>query len=307
MRPLLPLSILLLLGACTSPEVSTGEEPPAAPVDGGVIDQAAPRPDGAIDLARRDDSAVAVDLAQGAPDLATPPGPPGKLAPGASTRQLTVAGKGRSILVYAPQAVAQRPLPLVIALHGNGDSAQNFVAALGLGKLAESGGFIVAAPQGITQSFTVFGRPVNGVDWDAYRSVADGNIDLPLLEALRADLGATGSIDERRVVVFGYSQGGYLSFRYGLEAAGRLACAAVAGAANPLPGSPLVAGAARKIPFAIQIGTGDFAIQNARQSRDELTMRGHPVWYREINGAGHVPFPGNPAEPIDYCRQQALP
>ena len=45
-----------------------------------------------------------------------------------------------------------------------------------------------------------------GVDWDPYRTVAGGNIDLPLLDAIRTQLVASGSIDTKKLVVFGYSQ-----------------------------------------------------------------------------------------------------
>lgn len=248
------------------------------------------------------------DAATAGPDA----GPPdaafqGTLPAGDGTETLDVAGQQRTVLLYAPAAVATRALPLVIALHGNGDTAANFVAALGLRALADADGFVLAAPQGITQSFTVYGQPVDGVDWDAYRTTADGNIDLPLLGALLDRLWATGSIDEKRSLVFGYSQGGYLSFRWGLEASASLSCATVAAAGNPMPGSTLISGAARKVAVALQVGSLDGAVNNARSSRDALQAAGHPVSYAEIAGAGHVPFPGDPKVPLEWCLSQSLP
>ncbi len=227
------------------------------------------------------------------------------LAPGASTLMLEVAGQPRSVILYVPSGT--QPLSLVIALHGNGDTNSNFVAALGLQALADQDGFVLAAPQGISQSFTFMGQPINGVDWDAYRSASSGNIDLPLLDALRTRLVASGSIDPHHVVVFGYSQGGFLSFRYGMEAASVLACTAVIAASDPLPGGPLVTQAARKIPVALQIGTNDPGLSGAQATRTELQQNGNPIQYNEIQGAGHVPFPGDPRVPLDYCRAQALP
>jgi polyhydroxybutyrate depolymerase len=206
-----------------------------------------------------------------------------------------------------PAAVSSGKLPLVIALHGNGDTNTNFVAVVGLKQLADSDAFVLAAPQGITQSFTYMGQPISGVDWDAYRPANGGNIDLPLLEAIRTQLSGSGSIDLKKILVYGYSQGGYLSFRYGMDASASLSCAAVIAACDPLPGAGLVSGAARKIPVSLQIGTNDFAIDGARQTKTELESNGNPLQYNEIQGAGHVPIPGDPKVPLDYCRGQALP
>lgn len=206
-----------------------------------------------------------------------------------------------------PAAVTSGKIPLVIALHGNGDTNSNFIATSGIKAAADADGFVLAAPQGITQNITYMGQPINGVDWDAYRPASGGNIDLPLLEAIRSQVTGTGSIDLKHVMVYGYSQGGYMSFRYGMEAAASLSCAAVLAAADPLPGSGLVSGAARKIPVAIQIGDQDFGISGARQTQTELQTNGNPLSYVEIAGAGHVPIPGDPAAPLDWCRPQALP
>jgi polyhydroxybutyrate depolymerase len=206
-----------------------------------------------------------------------------------------------------PTAITTKAVPLVIALHGNGDTAANFVATRGLQQLAEAGGFVVAAPQGITQNITVGGQQVNGVDWDAYRDVAGGNIDLALLDEIQARLVKPGGqIDAKHVTVFGYSQGGYLGFRYGIDASEKLACAAVVAAASPL-GSGYVTNAARKIPFALQIGTNDYGIGQARAAKAALEAAGHPLQYKEISGAGHSPFPGSTAVPLDFCLGESLP
>ncbi|MBL8606116.1 MAG: hypothetical protein JNL38_02300 [Myxococcales bacterium] len=229
-----------------------------------------------------------------------------KLTPGSSTLSITAAGKTRTVNLVVPTSVSAGKVPLVLALHGNGDSASNFVKTSGLAAYAETKGYVLAAPQGISQSFTYQGQPVNGVDWDAYRTRGDGNIDLALLDALKQKLVASGSIDEKRVMVYGYSQGGYLSFHYGIVGSAETSCAAVLAAASPL-GTSFVQQATRKIPFALQIGANDGAAAAARQSRDALQGKGHPVQYDEIPGAPHVPIPGDPKKPLDYCMMQVLP
>jgi hypothetical protein len=92
-----------------------------------------------------------------------------------------------------------------------------------------------------------------------------------------------------------------------MDGAADLACAAVLAAAAPTSDPTLVTGAARKIPVAMQIGTQDFAIQQARATRDLLMSNGNPLSYHEIAGAGHVPIPGDLQVPLDFCLAQKLP
>src|SRR5262249_55129331 len=108
------------------------------------------------------------------------------------------------------------------------------------------------------------------------------------------------------IVSFGYSQGGFMSYRWGMEAAATLACAAVVAACDPMPGFGLDTMAARKIPVAIQIGTADWNINGARTTRSELEQNGNPLSYVEIQGAGHVPFPGTVPPPLNWCLAQVL-
>lgn len=249
----------------------------------------------------------------GAPDGATEAGAssgssggmPGSLVPGTSTRSFMVAGRMRVVTLVVPQQALSRKVPLIVALHGNGDTSTSFIATSGLEQLAGQRGFVLAAPQGIERALTIGPQTIE-VDWDAYQSQAQGNIDLPLLDAIVDDLTASRSIDEKRISTYGYSQGGYLSFRYGVERSSALACSAVIAAANPL-GAQLTATAARKIPFSMQIGTKDFGIGQARATRDDLEQKGFPLEYREIEGAGHVPFPGSKTAPLDDCLGRALP
>jgi hypothetical protein len=64
---------------------------------------------------------------------------------------------------------------------------------------------------------------------------------------------------------------------------------------------------ARKIPFALQIGEGDFAINQARATRDDLEAKSFPLDDREIEGEGQVPIPGDPAAPLDHCLTHRRP
>jgi poly(3-hydroxybutyrate) depolymerase len=220
---------------------------------------------------------------------------------------ITAAGKSRSVIIVVPTGLAAGKAPLVVALHGNGDTNSNFISGTTtLESLAQSNGFVLAAPQGISQNISIGGQMVNGVDWDPYRDVSAGNIDIPLIDAIFADLGASSSVDASKHVVFGYSQGGYMSFRYGMDKSAALACTGLIGAANPL-GPQLISAAPRKIPVALQIGTNDGAIGQARNTKAALESAGFPLDYHEIQGAGHVPVAGGVTVPLTYCLGQTLP
>ncbi len=163
---------------------------------------------------------------------------------------------------------------------------------------------------GITRNVAVDGQTVPQVDWDAHNSAANGNIDLPLLEQLRTRLQATHQVDVNRSFVLGYSQGGYMSFLYGMSYASVLSCAGVLAASSPCysVGSedPLIAGAARKIAVAMQKGTLDYAYDAAKATDATLQAQGFPVQFDAVSGAGHVPIPGDISVPLDYCLGQSL-
>jgi polyhydroxybutyrate depolymerase len=211
-----------------------------------------------------------------------------------------IGGTQRSYVLHVPAAAATQKLPLVLALHGNGDQAQNFIQTSFLTQRTDA---IVAAPQGIQRNISVGGSTAPNVAWDAYNTKATGNIDLTFLDKVRQDLVASGSVDTAKVSVFGYSQGGYLSYRYALHAADALSCAAVVAAADPsgVPGA-----FARKIPFVLQIGSMDYAIAQARATKTKLEGLGHELQYNEIQGAGHSPFPGDKKTPVNFCLSKSL-
>jgi polyhydroxybutyrate depolymerase len=177
------------------------------------------------------------------------------------------------------------PFPAVVALHGNGDSATNFLAFSGLGELAPGAGLVVVAPEAIPGS-----SPVGGVDWDAYTSPPDANRDVQLCAAVQELLAGARNVDPARLYLLGYSQGGFLAYYAAMALADRYAAVHVSAAADPQPGRNLHLSAARPVPVDLLIGTEDFGIDNARFTRDELEAASWPLRYTELEGAGHVPF-----------------
>ncbi len=298
---------LLFSTACSSSsprhshDVDAGD---AATTDGAATD-APSRKDGPISS-----DAPSSDAEAGGPEDG---GHPTTLTPGQSTINTTVAGTARTAILYVP-ASATSTSQLAIALHGNGDTDSNFLATSGLKPLADADGTVLIVPQGIPRDVVVqlgggMTETVPDVDWDAYNSAANGNIDLPFLDQLRTQTVATGQVDAHHVFVFGYSQGGYMSFEYGMVTSTALSCSAVLAASSPYgggSGDPLILGAARKIPVVLQIGTLDSAYGAAQTTESTLMSDGFPTELNAISGAGHVPIPGSVSVPWDYCRAEVL-
>ena len=243
----------------------------------------------------RADGAAAVDADPGAPDAApdsadaTATGADAHQVadastscnlPAAGTHNLTINidGLDRDYILYVPTGLSTSA-PLVVALHGNGDTAANFLPYSQLGGLADTNHFLLALPQAIP------GSAPYGVDWDSYTEPASTNKDFRLVEEIRATWSACS--DSSRVYVLGYSQGGFLAFYIGMKAADELGAIHVQSAANPMPGSGLIGSAARKIPVHLRIGDGDSLLDGARTTRDDLVAAGHTVDYAEIADHGH--------------------
>lgn len=235
-------------------------------------------------------------------------GAPTTLTPGQSTINMTVAGQARTAILYVP-ANATTTSQLAIALHGNGDTASNFFAASGIKALADADGTVLIIPQGIQRNVTVGSQTLNNIAWDAYNSAANGNIDLPLLDQLRTQIVGTNQVASSHVFVIGYSQGGYLSFMYGMVQGDELSCAAVLAASSPFGGGSndsLINNAVRKLAVVLQIGTNDGAFGAAQTTANTLQADGFPTQFNAIQGAGHVPIPGSLSAPWSYCRAASL-
>ncbi len=246
--------------AATREAGSQDESPDARSPDG------TPRLDAAKPDATRPDAAS--DAGPGACQLP---------APGNHTLSLTVDGRSRSYVLHVPAGLTL-PLPFVIALHGNGDTAGNFLAYSQLGRAADANGFLLAVPQAIS------GSGPQGVDWDAYTEPPSTNKDYRFVEEIRKAWEAC--TDVSRIFLIGYSQGGFLAFYVAMHDADVFGAVHVQSAGNP-DGTQLLDGAPRKIPVQLRIGTEDFLLDVARQTRDALQARGFFVDYQEIPNHGH--------------------
>ncbi len=154
----------------------------------------------------------------GAGDQAEPPPPPA-----IQQRTLEVGGLSRAYRLFAPLSLDRsRPAPLVLMLHGVGNSAQSMVEATQFDRTADRAGFVVAYPEGVNQT------------WNAgYCCLGGASVspdDVAFLARVIDDVRVRQNVDPARVFAVGVSAGGMMAYRLGCELSGRVSgVGAVAG------------------------------------------------------------------------------
>jgi len=215
-------------------------------------------------------------------DTAPPPLDRSKCVADPDKKGLTtraVPGKTAKYLSYVPATYdPSKATSLLIALHGAGDVATNYIKVWT--GAADARGFIVIAPDG---SCAV--GPGNTWCGGDGQAIADSF----------ADVGHCYSIDPKRRIIDGFSAGGVIAYGMGLEGATYFAgisiSAADLGTAEAIAGKRLLP-APWKIPVSQHHGTADmnFPIAGARAGRDRLLAAGHMVYWHEFDG-GHTTTP----------------
>lgn len=178
------------------------------------------------------------------------------------------------------------PFPTVVLLHGWGASAHDL---FGLAPYLHGGNAVVLCPQG-SLSFDV-GGGFNGYGWfDLSRGL---NVDPA--EVARACVSVSTFIDDavgrypvdkRRLLLAGFSQGGFVAYQLALQNPARFA--GLMALSSWLPADlaahvPATSGHATLSTLVVH-GTEDPMIQveRGRESRDALVKMGVPVVYHEF-------------------------
>ena len=151
--------------------------------------------------------------------------------------EVVVDGVTRSAVVHVPASVAarpDRPVPLVLHLHGGGGSPQNSIDTTGLVEAADANGFVVVFPQG-TPIAARLPDGTTGYVWNAGSCCAvaarEDIDDVAFLQELIRSLEGSLPVDHDRVVMSGHSNGAMMTWRFACERGGVLA------AAMPVSGS----------------------------------------------------------------------
>jgi polyhydroxybutyrate depolymerase len=140
------------------------------------------------------------------------------LPPIDASDQFTDQGQLRTYTVHTPQ-IANRPLPLIIALHGSQESGQQMTAKTGLNQLGDQAGFVVVYPDGLNQKWNVSG--IASED-----NVAFVHTLIDRVQKIR-------TIDPTRIYVVGLSNGGILAQKIACDAPQGIAAFATVAASLP--------------------------------------------------------------------------
>jgi poly(3-hydroxybutyrate) depolymerase len=171
-------------------------------------------------------------------------------------------------------SAAPTPQPLVVGLHGCGDSAQNFLQwAIAPGPLRATQGYIALSLGG-----------KDGQCWNM-------NDDPALVTAAIAHVRSCFYVHQRRIVLAGFSSGGMLAYKVGLTQSATFAGILVenSGLSAGVGGGnveSVLAAAPHKLPIAhtARLGDDNFPIDGVRADNAKLEAAGFELDFREVAG-----------------------
>lgn len=160
----------------------------------------------------------------------------------------TFDGLNRTYAVYLPASFQQNEAsPLLLALHGYTQNGQSMMTFSDFNTIADTAGFVVVYPDGISNS------------WNVGFSGGSTADDVGFLLALVDTLHSRYNIDYERVYSTGFSNGGFMSYRLACEATDRIA--AIAPVAGTMTSASLgFCQPSEKIPVLHIHGTSDFVV-----------------------------------------------
>lgn len=279
-------ALAVVLGACGDDGLGTGRDggvraDAGTTPDGGAADSGMPGSDGGRDSGAAVDGATPADAGAGG-DAGEDPTDRSRCTAmpdvtGTTTRTVTLDGDSMQYVAYVPTSYdPAEPQDVLLALHGAGDVASNYLAVVWRAN-ADARGFLVVAPEGSCAAGS-------GNTW----CMNDPNLALAALE----DLEACYTTNPHRRIMHGFSAGGILAYLIGLQVAEAFAGISIAaanlGSAQAISSVPLLP-ADWLIPVSHFHGTSDtnFPIDSARAGRDQLEAAGHTVYWHEFDG-GHT-------------------
>jgi polyhydroxybutyrate depolymerase len=168
-------------------------------------------------------------------------------APSTGGRSIVVNGSPRTFTLHVPVGFQPGVGALVIALHGAGDSGPSFERSTGLSAKADQAGFTVIYPDGL------FNPRVGATDWQHFGD--DFADDMGFLRQLIATVSREIQSDPNRTYIAGFSDGGRLAHRAGVELSDLIA--AIADVGGSLYQGAAVSAPAARAAVSVLILHGD--------------------------------------------------
>ena len=178
-----------------------------------------------------------------------------------TTRQtLDSGGQQRSYYLYVPENPQQRPLPVIVLLHGSGRDGRSLVDPWQ--PLAKKEGIILAGPD--SRSGRGWGMRDDGPEF---------------LRDLVETLKRAYAVDPSRIYLFGHSAGAIHALSMAVLESEYFAAVAAHAGVLPQHATPYVDRATRKTPIRMWVGTNDdlFPLEPVRATRDTLNSHGFNV------------------------------
>ena len=202
---------------------------------------------------------------------------------GGSTGTVNGSYQGRSYRLHVPSSYSQStPSPLVIALHGLGDTYTNFhntLAGSGWTSAANSNNFILMTPQHMNSSRASF-LHLSGTSLDQQGTQ---NELAGVILAAYYGAGATHNIETEEIYVIGFSEGAVATDLVGVWFSSEVR--AIAPYAGGVTSKPFPA--PRDIPVYGICGTADSGYTGAQQALAEWTTNSHTTTNAWVSGVGH--------------------
>jgi len=169
---------------------------------------------------------------------------------GDKSGSLDIGGRTRTYSLHVPPAYdGKKPLPLVLVLHGAGQSPESAERMSGMSVKADHENFLVVYPSGTGRSNR---RPTwNSGNCCGY-AMQNNVDDVAFLRALIDKVEQDYSVDPRRIFVTGISNGGMMSYRVGCELADKIAAIAPVEGAQDIDCRP-----SRPVSVIVFHGTAD--------------------------------------------------
>ncbi len=147
-----------------------------------------------------------------------------KIGPGDHERLLQIGNLHRSYSVHVPPRYnPQKPLPVVLALHGAGTNGRITANFTGLNKKADEAGFAVVYPNGTGAGGILLTWNSGGLRRAGEGSAAD---DVGYIRKVLDDLQTCLTVDGQRVYATGISNGAMMCYRLASEMSDRIAAIA---------------------------------------------------------------------------------
>ncbi|MBK8699239.1 MAG: hypothetical protein IPN29_06700 [Saprospiraceae bacterium] len=178
-----------------------------------------------------------------------------------------VDGIEREYLIHIPLNYdGSKPVPLVFMLHGTSGDADVFYNAYGWKELSETEGFIPVFPSSGRYKINDNGELKMTTKWNTtpdaewtFQAGEEGYDDIKFLRKIILEMKANYQIDERRIYLNGFSNGGQMAAKCAVEMSDVLAAVAENAGSYAID---TVYFPKRKLPVLFQVGNVDYGPGN---------------------------------------------